>query len=180
MIVSPSMDKLARKAKVAAASGATDYFSSAQDRVYQRRCTHIHVQSETSIVFTRDYGHHSCGWIKNPDFEYCFHLSLAFRDRETGERRPQDKKAAEKWCQLFFGHYRRWLWIESPKSPEGRIADVWHYRLFCDQAWQPIFPRGEVYSTELTEAGWKSWSELHPNTPPPKVPTSMTPDGGNV
>ena len=40
-------------------------------------------------------------------------------------------------------------------------AEVYHYRLFCDEGWQPIMPRGEVYSTQFTELGWKSFSELH-------------------
>lgn len=38
---------------------------------------------------------------------------------------------------------------------------VYHYRLFCDEAWKPIMPRGEVYSTQFTERGWKSFSDLH-------------------
>jgi len=58
---------------------------------------------------------------------------------------------------------RRLLWIEPPYSPEGRRSDVHHYRLFCDEHWQPIKPRGEVYSTDFTEKGWKSFSELHAN-----------------
>jgi hypothetical protein len=37
---------------------------------------------------------------------------------------------------------------------------VWHYRLFADPSWAAIVPRGEVYSTELTEAGYLSFSEL--------------------
>lgn len=28
-------------------------------------------------------------------------------------------------------------------------------------AWQPLKPRGEVYTRKFTEAGWKSYSELH-------------------
>ena len=31
----------------------------------------------------------------------------------------------------------------------------------CDEAWKPIMPRGEVYSTQFTERGWKSFSEIH-------------------
>lgn len=55
----------------------------------------------------------------------------------------------------------RLLWCEPPYSEEGKKAGVYHYRLFCDENWQPIFPRGEVYSTQFTEMGWKSFSELH-------------------
>jgi hypothetical protein len=59
----------------------------------------------------------------------------------------------------FFGEHVRLLWAESPKSLEGRRVGVWHWRLFCNERWEPIHPRGEVYSTELTEIGWQSWSE---------------------
>jgi hypothetical protein len=34
-------------------------------------------------------------------------------------------------------------------------------RLFCDAGWQPIKPRGEVYSRHLTEKGWRTFSEIH-------------------
>lgn len=34
-------------------------------------------------------------------------------------------------------------------------------QVFCDPAWQPLKPRGEVYTREFTEVGWKSFSELH-------------------
>lgn len=40
-------------------------------------------------------------------------------------------------------------------------ATVHHYRLFCDKAWKPILPRGEVYSKDWTPADWKSWSDVH-------------------
>lgn len=30
------------------------------------------------LVYTRDVGHHSCGWWKNPDYERCYHLSLSW------------------------------------------------------------------------------------------------------
>ena len=33
------------------------------------------------------------------------------------------------------------------------------------RAWQPVFPRGEVYSKQFTEKSWKSYSELHGGTP---------------
>lgn len=56
---------------------------------------------------------------------------------------------------------RRLLWCEAPYSEQGKRNEVYHYRLFCDKNWQPIMPRGEVYSKQFTELGWKSFSELH-------------------
>lgn len=113
------------------------------------------------ILFTRDVGHHSAGWWKNPDYERCLHLSLSHQDPRSGARRPHDRGFFAELSQAFFGADARKCWIEGPYSPEGKVADVWHYRLFCDEGWQPILPRGEVYSKEFTEAGWKSFSEIH-------------------
>lgn len=67
--------------------------------------------------------------------------------------------------KAFYGDDRRYVWAESPKTEAGRQSDVWHFRVFCDASWRPIVPRGEVYSRELTEVGWQSWSEQHPTDP---------------
>lgn len=64
------------------------------------------------------------------------------------------------WCEAFFGEHLRLAWAESPKSAIGRSRNVWHWRVFANEAWEPIFPRGEVYSKEFTELGWKSASEI--------------------
>lgn len=124
-----------------------------------------HIPNGSRVMLSLDVGHHTSGWFKNPDYERCIHLSLSYRDPETGEPRPHDKKLSEEWCDLIFGAWKRYIWEESPKFPEGKQAEVWHYRVFCDPAWQPIIPRGEVYSRELTEAGWKSWSDQHESVP---------------
>ncbi|MBU2025992.1 hypothetical protein KJ912_04650 [Patescibacteria group bacterium] len=113
----------------------------------------------TRAIFTRDTGYHTSGWWKNPDYERCFHLSLSFVDIETGEPAPRDTVLTSLFLDALFGKGKRLLWCEPPYSEQGKQMDVWHYRLFCDEGWQPIKPRGEVYSRELTEAGWKSWSD---------------------
>lgn len=113
------------------------------------------------VIFTRDCGYHSGGWWKNPDYERCLHLSLSFLDAETGSKMEQQKNLAAKVARAFFGDHVDKLWIEPPYSEEGRARSVFHYRLFCDPAWEPILPRGEVYSTHFTEIGWKSFSEIH-------------------
>jgi len=65
------------------------------------------------------------------------------------------------WLEVFYGDDCRYIWAEPPYSEEGRKSDIWHYRLFCDINWQPILPRGEVYSKDFTEKGWKSFSEIN-------------------
>lgn len=113
------------------------------------------------LIFTRDIGHHTGGMFRNPDYERCYHLSISFRDL-GGKPIPYDKKTARMWVEAFFRpEDLKKLWIESPKTPEGKSNDVWHYRLFCDEHWQGILPRKEVYSEEFTEVDWKSFSEIH-------------------
>lgn len=127
---------------------------------YMYACRQIDRPSGTVLMFTRDEGMHSCGWWKNPDYERCYHLTLSFRDPVTFEPAPQNKRLAFRWVKAFFDDDINLLWCEPPYSRNGRLLDVWHYRLFCDPAWEPIKPRGEVYSRELTEAGYKTFSEI--------------------
>lgn len=128
---------------------------------YMERCRHLHYGLGVLAIFTRDMGHHSSGWWKNPDYERCKHLSLSFFDPETreptGDRNVMLSTAI---ISLLFGKDKRLLWCEPPYSDDGKQRCVWHYRLFCDPAWEPILPRGEVYNRELTEAGWLSYSDV--------------------
>jgi hypothetical protein len=153
-----------------------------EERAYYIRCTHLHARSGTLIMFTRDAGHHSSGWMKNPDYERCLHVSLSFRipmplwpiDRLVSvsfatsffgyiERMPFNASLGDQWVQAILGHDAAKLsWHEGPFSREGKELGVQHWRTFCDRAWQPIHPRGEVYSKDFTEKGWQSWSDLHP------------------
>lgn len=107
-----------------------------------------------TIIFTKEVGYHSSGWWKNPDYERCYHLSISFPG-------GKDKSTLKKVLANLFPGFEHLLWVEPPYSPEGKATDVWHYRLFCDINWMPIKPRGEVYSTQFTERGWMSFSELH-------------------
>lgn len=129
-----------------------------------RRCTEYHAPTQAILLYTRDAGMHSSGWFKNPDYDRCFHLSISFavplRDGRW-QRLPFNRKMGTRWAEAFFGDNCRLLWIEGPFSTEGKECDTHHYRLFCDPAWQPILPKGEVYSRDWTPADWKSWSDLH-------------------
>lgn len=136
-------------------------------------CTHRYQLTPDTgaiLIYSRDTGHHTSGWWKNPDYERCLHLSISYRaapGRGGGIERhiAQDHQQSRIFCEAFFNHDKRNLWAEPPYSPEGTSSEVWHYRLFCDPSWAPILPRGEVYSRELTEAGWRSFSDLHGYTP---------------
>lgn len=130
------------------------------------------------IIFTRDAGHHTSGWWKNPDYERCYHLSLSYRARVDGTALEHDRASSQKIAQAFFSDDVRQVWIEGPYSPEGRAHGVWHYRLFCDPSWAPTQPRGEVYNRSDTPADWRSFSEIHGYTPRADDAPFLTAAGG--
>lgn len=134
------------------------------EQAHIRRCHHDSDLTRTRIIFTRDTGHHSSGWMKNPDYERCFHLSLSEYPADVITRGHllefHEPRTQALWLRAFFGEHARLTWCETAKSPEGIKRGVLHWRLFADAHWKPILPRGEVYSTEFTEKGWKSASEL--------------------
>lgn len=153
-----SMRPLARSMRQHADNGFFDGQNS--DTIYFMLAKRIHTITGTQLLFTRDIGYHSCGWFKNPDYERCYHLSLSFWDMQTKQPRPYEYKLARTWVNIFYGDWTRYIWTESNHRPIPSTPH--HYRVMCDPAWQPIIPRGEVYSTEFTELGWKSYSELNP------------------
>lgn len=124
------------------------------------RCKGWHMATGTLLIYTRDNGLHSSGLFKNPQYERSFHLSLSFRDPATFAPIGRDQKLSKEWVDLFFGRNARKLWVESPTYREGKASDVYHYRLMADGGWNPLLPKGEVYSKEFTAAGWKSWSDV--------------------
>lgn len=109
------------------------------------------------VLFSRDVGYHTSGWWKNPDYERCEHLSMSLQAPPEGL--PLPPRLVREWTTAFFGDSTRLIWEEGPFSMKGKALGVHHYRVFCDPEWEPILPRREVYSRELTEAGWKSWSD---------------------
>ena len=156
------MEKVVANLKLAALSGLySGLIKSPTDAAYIRRCTEFDVHTGSNLLFTRDIGHHTSGWWKNPDYERCRHLSISFREPQTEWPLPFDRDRGRRWARMFFGDDTRWVWVEPPYSDIGKQLGVHHYRLFCDQGWQPLKPRGEVYSKQFTEIGWKSFSEIH-------------------
>ena len=106
------------------------------------------------VIMTRDIGYHTSGWWKNPDYERCFHVSISYPG-------GTNLKKTEWLLKSLFGSDRKKMWCEPPFSKTGKSLEVYHYRLFCNESWEPIMPRGEVYNTQFIEFGWKSFSEIH-------------------
>lgn len=163
-----TMEHVVAALRLRAARGEFD--GTSRRMPYLRSCTADHVPSGTRLIFTRDTGHHTSGWFKNPDYERCLHLSTSYREPDAGGRLAQNHRRTYQWARLFFGDTVRLAWTEPPVSERGKASEVWHYRVFCDAAWGPITPRGEVYSTEFTELGWKSFSELGADVSSPLYP----------
>lgn len=154
------IDRVCRVAKSRANSGLWD--GTTGPTRYFESCRHCFATSpETGclFLFTRDVGHHACGWWKNPDYERCYHLSISHYVVGSHERLPRNVVVNRMLIDRVYDTHQDKLWAEPPYSDEGKRNDVWHYRLFCDAAWSPILPRGEVYSKEFTEQGWLSWSD---------------------
>lgn len=157
-----NLDRLCRTLAARANSGTwngrdiTRYFAACRGAVA------ITPETWVRAIYTRDTGHHASGWWKNPDYERCRHLSLSFYAVVGGlaDPLPRDVPTTRAVLDRLFGVQTRRLWCEPPYSPQGKASAVWHYRLFCDPAWEPITPRAEVYSKDLTEAGWLSFSDV--------------------
>jgi hypothetical protein len=162
--------QIAYEMRRTAARGAVDGTDASYRSRYFRHCRRVVLG--TSLIFTRDTGHHTSGWFRNPDYERCLHLSTSPAPSAiwTPNTPDLDEGLRAAWVRAFFGDDVRYVWAESPKTQQGRQLGVWHWRLFCDEHWTPIMPRGEVYSSEFTELGWRSASELGIYIESPLVP----------
>ncbi len=159
---------LIRFAKLRAQRGTYDGRQDRRNMAIIDQCRHLYSVApdfSARLIYTRDVGHHTSGWWKNPDYERCLHLSISFCVNPTDAPLPFDRKEAEKIARAFFEDDASKYWVEPPYSPEGKTADVHHYRLFCDERWVPMVPRGEVYDRENTPPDWKSFSEIHGYSP---------------
>jgi len=153
--------KVAMFLKNMAKTGAFDGRETPANMNYMRICSYDHHLTGTRLIFTRDTGHHTSGWFKNPDYERCLHLSMsAMQSHTIGRAVDMSPELQRRYLEAFFGDAAQLAWSETPKSPEGIRRGVMHWRVFCDERWLPIKPRGEVYSLEFTEKGWQSASEL--------------------
>lgn len=126
------------------------------DRRVIGRGTAVDPVTGVAVIFTRDVGHHTSGWLKNSDYERCLHLSLS--PRGDGGLTTAVRLL---WLHAFFTPDQlRVALYEGPKSDGGKRFGVEHWRVFCDASWAAIKPRGEVYDTANTPALWRSASQV--------------------
>lgn len=119
-----------------------------------------------ALRFSRDRMHHSVGWWRNAEYEYCYHLSISARERSLmrmllagieppgGDIYEPISHAEETyWGRLFFAEHADKVWHE-PGGTDPRLTSeerrrhrhIVHLRLFLDpETFQPFIPTGEVY-----------------------------------
>ena len=118
------------------------------------------------LQLTRDRMHHSVGWWRNAEYEYCWHLSISAREKaveeagQSGLVLPGRDLLSEipdgeetYWGRLFFAEHANKVWHE-PGGTDPRLTPaearlnrrIVHLRLFPDpETFQPFIPTGEVY-----------------------------------
>lgn len=115
------------------------------------------------LQITKDKQHHSSGWWRNAEYEYCWHLSMSAWDRagalytfgpRDDLREDLPKEEERYWAHAFFPNDFDKLWHEpgggDPETPlveaRRRAAHLSHLRLFLDPiTMEPFIPKGEVY-----------------------------------
>lgn len=118
------------------------------------------------LQLTRDRMHHSVGWWRNAEYEYCWHLSISAREidveragqlglelagRDALAQLPDGEETY--WGRLFFAEHANKVWHE-PGGTDPRLSPeearinrrIVHLRLFLDpETFEPFIPTGEVY-----------------------------------
>lgn len=118
------------------------------------------------LLLTRDRMHHSVGWWRNAEYEYCWHLSISARPAVEARLAIAGLKPGEEvgyvslpeheetyWGRLFFAEHADKIWHEpggtDPRlTREEKLANrhIVHLRLFLDPVtFEPFIPTGEVY-----------------------------------
>ena len=116
------------------------------------------------LLLSRDRMHHSVGWWRNAEYEYCWHLSISARPatevrlariglREDAGYVDLTKREETYWGRLFFAAHADKVWHE-PGGTDPRLSPqeahrnraISHLRLFLDpETFEQFMPTGEVY-----------------------------------
>lgn len=118
------------------------------------------------LLLTRDRSHHSSGWWRNAEYEFCWHLSISARPSADcrlaalGLKKPDEvgyvdlpKLEETYWGRLVFGVHADKVWHEPGGTDPSLTAaearrnrSISHLRLFLDpDTFEPFIPSGEVY-----------------------------------
>ncbi len=144
MVIQHDFGSIANRMRYRASAGEFRGGASEVEQQYIRKCSTR--AGGTTLIFTRDVGNYSCGWLAEPAHERCLHLSISCDD-------PIERDA---WLRAFFGDRVEALWGEYSVSGFGREKDVWHWRLFCDELWNPILAN----HADLLASGMRTGRDL--------------------
>lgn len=129
-----------------------------------------------SLLLTKDKMHHSVGWWRNAEYEYCIHASISALTADEADRYARRQRLLagtgfktrpptyeeipehdlRSWAVAIFGEHVNKVWFE-PGGTDPRLTKeeahgrsvMKHLRLFLDpETFEPFIPKGEVY--ELT------------------------------
>ncbi|HEY4243692.1 MAG TPA: hypothetical protein VGM88_27960 [Kofleriaceae bacterium] len=128
---------VAKRLRFRASSGTMRGDGSQAEHKYVRRCSAR--AGSTTLVFTRDAGNHEFGWLADPTHDRCWHLSIA----------SEDDTERDAWLRAFFGDRVSDLWAQTCATQYGHDRGVSHWRLFCDERWNPL---PEVNADDLLAA----------------------------
>lgn len=101
-----------------------------------RNCTLDHFATRTRLIYTRD--------LAVEDFPRCWHLSmspipgLVVIGDVALHLLKLDARMAELWVAAFFAQHASKVVVTEPESQVGRERAVKHWRLPCDERWEPL------------------------------------------
>jgi hypothetical protein len=115
----------------------------------------------TSLLFSRDKMHHSVGWWRNAEYEYCWHLSISTSETPDGATKVKVPQSELRyWTHAFYPEDFDKVWLE-PGGTDPRLtqeeklrhATMFHMRVFLEpqlldsrgEPFHPFIPKGEVY-----------------------------------
>jgi hypothetical protein len=154
----------------------------------------LHVRTGTEIFYNRDHDPVLANvTLKNHDLARCRHLSLGFwkgrfsNDNLEGELRGElrrvkleNEEMRTAWLKAFFGHDLSRVWVCAPLTEEGRQYNIKHYRLFCDEKWQPLPRTAGIAKSPMHALGWNLWGEPEQALPAElAMPAKEGPSHGN-
>lgn len=124
----------------------------------------------TLILYSREVWAPAVIKRKKVPAAYWRHLSFSFHesDLKAGPERygrmrkvlRRDLEATAGWLSWFFGSQCRYLLCDPPMTKHGKEFDVWHYRLLCDELWNPPRSRVEIPVEQFKAAGWITFEEM--------------------
>ena len=142
------------------------------ERAYLQHCAHIHWQTGTMIVMSRD--------LEPSSGLHMLHLGISFRPAKPdhpadiignpyvavrlGASLPMvefNNEIAAAWVRALYGDDCRRCWRSVPVTRGTRLAgQPARFWLPCNAEWHPMAVLTPVYERQFRALGWKPFSEV--------------------